>query len=73
MRREELRNGLNITKRRVLIPRFTNLTSIVPNGKARIGQFRSGIAGVFFVNSITLLHISCIGGLYGPALIVQQC
>ena len=63
MRREELRNDLTIRIRKVLIPRFTNLTSIVLNGKARIGQFRSGKAGVFFVNSITLLYISCIGGL----------
>jgi len=63
VRREELRNDLTITIRKVLIPRFTNLTSIVSNGKARVVQFRSGIAGVFFVSGITLLYISCIGGL----------
>ena len=60
---EKNSGDLTFRIRKALIPRFTNLTSIVSNGKARIGQFRSGIAGVFFVNSITLLCISCIGGL----------
>ena len=33
---KKLRKDLTIRMRKVLIPRFTNLTSIVSNGKARI-------------------------------------